>query len=95
MISTLGTEPSFGFGDRLGLATIGHCHTLSEFGGTIKGIFSQQSIREMSRTNRSPDDVMRDAENALRSIGFDELRGADADHLKTDKEDDGIPVSKH
>ncbi len=81
--SVLGIAPSFGFGDRLGIATRGHCLALQKYGKRIHGIFAQQSIREMSRTNRTPLDVMNDAENGLRGLDFDELRGADADHLKT------------
>ncbi len=81
--STLGTAPSFGFGDRLGLATPGHLAALLHAGGPIKGIFAQQSIREMSRTQRTPTDVMSAAYDTLREAGFDDEWGADADHLKT------------
>ena len=80
---TLGLEPSFGFGDRLGLATPGHLESLNRAGGTIRGIFAQQSIREMERTERTADQVMADAVNALRAEGFADRWGADADHLKT------------
>ena len=65
----LGNAPSFGFGDRLGSATPGHLAALrasggsdsggSGSGGDIRGIFAQQSIREMARTDRQPDEVMR------------------------------------
>ena len=51
---TLGTEPSFGFGDRIGLATPGHVLAMQRSGHGILPIFPQQSIREMARTNRSP-----------------------------------------
>jgi len=51
----LGLEPSFGFGDRLGSATPGHLDSLRQAGGSIKGIFAQQSIREMTRTRRTAD----------------------------------------
>lgn len=83
MISVLGTQPSFGFGDRLGLATPGHCRALMQFGGPIKGIFAQQSIREMSRTKRTPEQVVAESEEALLRMGYNEVRGADADHLKS------------
>lgn len=79
----LGNQPSFGFGDRLGSATPGHLQALKKFGGSIKGIFAQQSIREMTRTNRTATDVMAAAIEALRSVGFQDTWGADADHLKT------------
>src|SRR5262245_17265089 len=61
----LGLAPSFGFGDRLGLATPGHLAALKEAGGPIKGIFAQQSIREMERTKRTPETVMQAAADSL------------------------------
>ena len=79
----LGLAGSFGFGDRLGLATPGHLAALRQAGGSIKGIFAQQSIREMTRTNRTADQVMRCAVEALAATEFDDVWGADADHLKT------------
>ncbi len=86
--TTLGLEPSFGFGDRLGLATPGHLDALRAEGGPIRGIFPQQSIREMARTRRTPEQVMGDACDALDAEGFDEPFGADADHLKTQQDVD-------
>ena len=62
---TLGTEPSFGFGDRIGLATPGHVLAMQRSGHGILPIFPQQSIREMARTNRSPGDVLNDALNGM------------------------------
>ena len=79
----LGLQPSFGFGDRLGLATPGHLAALRSYGGPILPIFAQQSIREMTRTNRKPSDVMEDAVRALRDASYGGLWSADADHLKT------------
>ena len=46
-------------------------------------IFAQQSIREMTRTGRSPDDVMDDATWGVFQEGWRAGVGADADHLKT------------
>jgi len=80
--TALGLEPTFGFGDRLGLATPGHLAALKQAGGPIRGIIAQQSIREMARTDRQPTDVMNAAVEALESAGFNEPWGADADHLK-------------
>ncbi len=79
----LGLNPSFGFGDRLGLATPGHLAALRSYGGDIQPIFAQQSIREMARTNRKASDVMEDAMKALRDASFNGVWSADADHLKT------------
>ena len=50
----LGLEPSFGFGDRLGTATAGHLEALQSVGGPIRGIFAQQSIREMTPNQQIP-----------------------------------------
>ena len=52
---TLGLAPSFGFGDRIGLATAGHVAAMKEAGDGIEPIYPQQSIREMTRNepNRS------------------------------------------
>src|SRR5690606_38965672 len=60
---TLGLQTSAGFGDRLGLATPGHVAAMHEAGaaGKIAPIFAQQSIREMSRTSRSAQEVIDDA----------------------------------
>ena len=81
--TTLGLAPSFGFGDRLGSATPGHLAALQQSGGPIRGIFAQQSIREMQRTDRTPTDVMRAAREALQAAGFTDAWGSDGDHLKT------------
>ncbi|MAT68580.1 MAG: hypothetical protein CMJ58_03570 [Planctomycetaceae bacterium] len=79
----LGLTPSFGFGDRIGLATPGHLAALRSAGGGIAPIFAQQSIREMTRTSRTPEGVMGDAMRALADANWSEPHGADADHLKT------------
>ena len=81
----LGLAPTFGFGDRLGTATPGHLQALREHGGEIRGLFAQQSIREMARTQRTPDEVMRAAVETLEAERFGDPWGADADHLKTEK----------
>jgi tagaturonate epimerase len=80
---TLGLQPSFGFGDRIGLATPGHVAAMKNAGAGIAPIFPQQSIREMTRTNRTPQQVMDDAMLAAKSAGWTDIVGADADHLKT------------
>ncbi len=64
----LGTEPSIGFGDRLGLGTPGHVAALREAGGPIRGVFAQQSIREMTRTGRSAETIMAAAVDALAAL---------------------------
>ncbi len=79
----LGLSPSFGFGDRIGVATSGHVRALKESGTGIEPIFAQQSIREMTRTGRSPKQVMADALDGAAAAGWNRPQGADADHLKT------------
>ncbi|MEM6551045.1 MAG: tagaturonate epimerase family protein [Planctomycetota bacterium] len=84
--SALALTPSFGFGDRLGSATPGHLAALQAHqaaGGPIAGIFAQQSIREMARTDRNPTQVMAAAANTLAAAGYTQPWGSDADHLKT------------
>lgn len=86
--STLGLNPSFGFGDRIGLATPGHVAAMNRAGAGILPIFPQQSIREMARTGRTPGRVMGDAMAGMRSAGWAGPTGADADHLKTPEDVD-------
>ena len=74
---------SAGFGDRLGLATPGHVRALQAVGGSIAPVFAQQSIREMTRTARSPQAVIDDATWGSFEAGWQDGQGADADHLKT------------
>jgi len=79
---TLGLATSAGFGDRLGLATPGHIRALQAVGGDIAPIFAQQSIREMTRTGRSAQQVMDDATWGVFGEGWRNGFGGDADHLK-------------
>jgi hypothetical protein len=79
----LGLSPSFGYGDRTGLATPGHAAAQLAAGKGILPIFAQQSIREMTRTKRTPKQVMDDAGAGALAEGYTGPSGADADHLKT------------
>jgi hypothetical protein len=78
---TLGLRTSAGFGDRLGIATPGHVYAVRGTG--IAPIFAQQSVRENTRTGRSPQQVLDDAMWGEFETGWREAWGADADHLKT------------
>lgn len=82
-VSVLGLAASFGFGDRIGLATPGHVEAMKRAGKGIAPIFAQQSIREMGRTERTPEQVMKDALRGAKNAGWTGVQGADADHLKT------------
>lgn len=79
--SLLGLDNSFGFGDRLGLANPAHIRSL--IGSDFRPIIAQQSIRELTRTNRTPEEVMDAAIWAVFQEGYKNGFGADADHLKT------------
>ena len=80
---TLGLGTSAGFGDRLGMATPGHLRALREAGGHIAPIPAQQSIREMTRTGRNPQQVLDDAMWGVFAEGWRSGFAADADHLKS------------
>ncbi|MCC6799535.1 MAG: hypothetical protein IT325_05440 [Anaerolineae bacterium] len=77
----LGLRTSAGFGDRLGLATPGHAQAAEGTG--VAPIFAQQSVRENTRTGRTPQQVLDDARWGAFQAGWRDPWGADADHLKT------------
>ena len=77
----MGLKPAIGTGDRIGLATPGHIRAVKEFG--LFPVLAQQSIREMARSARSPEDVMDDVTWAVFQEGYRGGFAADADHLKT------------
>ena len=81
MLIPLALRPSFGFGDRLGLATAGHMAAVR--GTKFAPVFAQQSVRENERTRRTPQQVMDDAKRAIEAAGWHLPWRADADHLKT------------
>lgn len=84
----LALATSVGFGDRLGLATPGHVRALKRVGQGLAPIFAQQSIREMTRTRRTPAEVMAAATWGVFEAGWRGVMGADADHLKAPEDID-------
>ena len=84
----LGLKTSAGMGDRLGLATPGHVHAARKCKGKVAPIFAQQSIRELTRTGRTPQQVMDDAMWGVFQENWQDGFGADADHLKTEADID-------
>jgi hypothetical protein len=76
----LGLQTSFGFGDRLGVATPGHIQAARE--AAVAPIFAQQSVRENTRIGRTPQQVMDDAMWGVFQAGWREPWGSDADHMK-------------
>jgi tagaturonate epimerase len=81
MLAPLGLSTSFGFGDRLGLATPGQLAAVK--GSPFAPVFAQQSVRENARTGRTPLQVLEDARRAVEAAGWEGPWGADADHLHT------------
>ena len=77
----LGLADSFGLGDRLGVAGPAHLRAMRDSG--FRAVLAQQSIRELERTERTPDEVMDAAVWAVIEEGWQDPWGADADHLKT------------
>jgi hypothetical protein len=83
----VGLRTSAGLGDRLGIATPGHVRAMRHVTGIVP-VLAQQSIREMERTARTPDEVMDAATWGVFQEGWREGYGADADHLKTEADID-------
>ncbi|HOX08777.1 MAG TPA: tagaturonate epimerase family protein [Planctomycetota bacterium] len=77
----IGLATSLGLGDRLGLATPGHVRAIRGTG--LAPYFAQQSIREMTRTKRTPQEVQDMAALGAMQAGWRGGYGSDADHLKT------------
>ena len=78
--SFCGLRSSFGTGDRLGIATPAHLQAFQ--GKDIFPVLSQQSVREMSRTERNWQKVLDDATWGCFEEGYESPFGADADHVK-------------
>ncbi|TLS49516.1 hypothetical protein FE782_24300 [Paenibacillus antri] len=72
---------TIGLGDRLGLASPGHIKTVA--GKNVRPILAQQSIRELTLTGRTYEDVLDAASYAVFQEGYRDGWGADGDHLKT------------
>jgi hypothetical protein len=72
---------TFGVGDRLGIAIFGHIKLFEEY--DAYPVFAQQSIRELTLTNRTYEDVLDAVTFAVFREGFSKDWGADGDHLKT------------
>jgi len=82
--SPVGLVPSFGFGDRLGLATAGHVEGLRRAGSGVVPVLAQQSPRELERTGRTFGDVLAASAAGAAAAGWEASFGADGDHLKTE-----------
>jgi len=76
----VGLGAAAGMGDRLGLATPAHVRAVRGTG--LAPVLAQQSIREMTRTGRTPRQVIDDATWGVFQEGYADSFGADADHLQ-------------
>jgi len=76
-----GRRITIGLGDRLGLASAGHIRLVRDY--DVFPVLAQQSIRELTLTGRTYDDVLAAAVWAVFQEGYEDGWGADGDHLKT------------
>ncbi|MGA2265577.1 MAG: tagaturonate epimerase family protein [Phycisphaerae bacterium] len=84
----IGLATSVGLGDRLGLATPGHVRAVRGTG--LAPIFAQQSIREMTRTQRTADQVMDCATWGVLQEGYRDGFGSDGDHVQRPEDLAGV-----
>ena len=69
MLSPLRLTLSFGFWDRIGLATPGHIAAVK--GTKFAPVFAQQSVRENARTGRALQDVTDGSNRAVDATDWD------------------------
>ena len=74
-------KTTVGCGDRLGLATPGHVAAAVKF--QVSPVIAQQSMRELSMTNRTFRSVVDDTVFGVFKSDYQLGWGADGDHLKT------------
>jgi hypothetical protein len=77
-------KTTIGLGDRLGVASTGHIQVVK--GYNVGPVLAQQSIRELTLTGRTFEDVLSDAVWAVFQEGYRGGFGADGDHLKSREE---------
>ena len=80
-VSLRDRRTTFGCGDRLGRATGGHLQALRSF--RAAPVLAQQSIRELTLTGRTFQNVVDDVTFLVFQQGYTDGYGADGDHLKT------------
>jgi len=83
-VAALKSKRTFGMGDRLGTACIGHIRAIEKY--DVIPVFAQQSIRELNLTHRTYDDVLDSVTFAVFRENFTRGFIADGDHLKTPEE---------
>lgn len=77
----LAEERTFGTGDRLGIATLGHIQAVSDY--DVFPVLAQQSMRELTLMGNTYKDVLSRVTFQVLQAGFQRGYGADGDHLKT------------
>lgn len=82
-VSVLKSPKTIGLGDRLGIATYGHISLLKRY-PYIRPVFAQQSMRELTLTNRTYHSVISDVVFAVFRENYTLGYGADGDHLKNE-----------
>ncbi len=73
-------DASFGFGDRIGIATPIHAGFAKKY--DIFPVFAQQSAREISSIGRTCQDVLKNARQGVQKSSYKGSWGADADHIR-------------
>ena len=81
-VSLSDKDATFGVGDRLGVASVGHIRLFDKKGSFP--VLAQQSVRELELTDRTYEDVLDCASWAVFQEGYKKPWGADGDHLKTE-----------
>ena len=82
--SPLGTDTSFGFGDRLGIANAAHIRAIKKQ-KTLLPVLAQQSVRELSKTEKNFKIIVAQSIWNILQEGYKGKWGADADHIKERK----------
>ncbi|NLB82105.1 MAG: hypothetical protein GX800_10985 [Clostridiaceae bacterium] len=77
-------DKSFGVGDRLGVAAVGHIKVFERY--DAYPVLVQQSIRELNLTHRTYEDVLDCVTYTVFKTGYKKGFGADGDHLKTEQD---------
>lgn len=83
----LSQNRTFGMGDRLGIATLGHIRSAKKY--DVYPVFAQQSMRELMLMNKTYDDVIDRVTFQVLQAGYKKGYGADGDHLKSLEEVNG------
>ena len=83
-LPVLSRERTMGVGDRLGIAGSGHIRAFEKFDATP--VLAQQSMRELTLTKRTFEQVLDAASCSVFREGFRRGFGADGDHLKQPEE---------